>query len=358
MSQSLHDLILSRIRQLGPMDLGEYMALCLGHPEYGYYTTRDPLGAKGDFTTSPEISQMFGEMIGAWVADTWVKLGRPNPFALIECGPGRGTLMQDALRATKNVPGFHDAMRLHLVEISPTLKAAQAECLSAYNPIWLDTLDGVPDMPVILIGNEFLDALPIRQVKFDGEWLEVVIGADEDGKLHPGVRQADATLISILPRKILEEQSQKVFEISPDLNTYVRNVCDLIKTKGGCAIFVDYGHAISSCGDTLQAMREHRFVSPFEDPGQADLTAHVDFENVSLICGALKLHASNIVTQGDFLKTLGIEIRAELLRRHATPDQAEQITLALHRLISDDQMGTLFKVIALCHDREIELAGL
>jgi NADH dehydrogenase [ubiquinone] 1 alpha subcomplex assembly factor 7 len=357
MSQKLRDIIVSHIRQFGPMDLGEYMSLCLGHPQHGYYVTRDPFGVKGDFTTAPEISQMFGEMIGAWVVDTWDKLGRPNPFALVECGPGRGTLMQDLLRATKNVPGFHDALHLHLLEISPTLKAAQAERLSAYNPVWLDTLDGLPEMPIILIGNEFIDALPIRQVKFDEEWLEVVIGADEDGKFHAGVKPADASLISQLPGRILERQSDKVFEISPITNAYLMNLSSHIKKRGGVAIFIDYGHAVSECGDTLQALRDHRFESPFENPGQADITAHVDFENVGRISSAMGLHAFSIVTQGAFLRSLGIEIRAEVLKRRATEVQAAEIDVALARLTHENQMGELFKVIALCHDPKIELAG-
>lgn len=357
MSRALHDIIVSRIRQQGPMDLGEYMMLCLGHPEHGYYMNRDPFGTKGDFITAPEVSQMFGEMIGAWIGDTWEKLGSPKQFALVECGPGRGTLMEDALRATKNLPGFHEALRLYLLEMSPTLKAAQKERLRTYNPVWLNTLDGLPDMPVILIGNEFLDALPIRQVAFREEWVETVIGVDEGETLREGVKAADPTLLAHIPPKILDEQSEKIFEISPVLNQYIKTVCNLLKSHTGAALFIDYGHAIAAHGNSLQAVRSHRFENPFENPGEADITAHVDFENLARLGASSGLRATPCVTQGEFLRTLGIEIRAEMLKRHANKDQALQIESGLKRLVAEDQMGTLFKVMALCHDPRIQLAG-
>ncbi len=358
MSSKLHDLIASRIRQLGPMDLGEYMGLCLGHPEHGYYMTRDPLGADGDFTTSPEISQMFGELIGAWIADTWDKMGRPDPFALVECGPGRGTLMQDALRATERVTGFHNSIRLYLMEMSPILKAAQAQRLIRYAPIWVSGLDELPtDMPVILIGNEFLDALPIRQLRWDRGWQEIVVGLSDNDTLCFAQKPSGESLLAHVPSHILNQKSAEVFEVSPIINHYLKNLSNILKIKKGAVLFIDYGHAQTAVGDTFQAVQAHRFESPLENPGECDLTAHVDFENVGRIGREEGVFASPIVTQKQFLETLGIGIRAQALKARASAEQAAAIDAALHRLTHPDQMGTLFKVIALCHDDKIGLAG-
>lgn len=359
MSSKLHDLIAARIRQLGPMDLGEYMGLCLGHPAHGYYMTRDPLGVDGDFTTSSEISQMFGELIGAWIADTWEKLGRPNPFALVECGPGRGTLMQDALRVTQGVPDFHNSIRLYLMEMSPTLKAAQAQRLNRYAPNWISGLEELPEgMPVILVGNEFLDALPIRQVRWDREWLEAVVGLADNDTLCIGWRAASQSLLDHVSSKILDERSGTIFEVSPIINQYIKTLSNVLKKQKGAAIFIDYGHDKTAVGNTFQAVRAHRFESPLENPGEHDLTAHVDFENVGRVAGSAGVFVTKTVTQGAFLETLGIGMRAQALKAKASAEQAEAIDAALARLIHPDQMGTLFKVIALCHDDKIELAGL
>lgn len=365
MSQNkLHDLIASHIRQQGPMGLGDYMALCLGHPQYGYYMTRDPFGAAGDFTTAPEISQMFGEMIAAWIIDTWDQMGRPSPFALVEGGPGRGTLMEDILRVTANVPGFHAAMKLHLIEMSPVLQRAQSEKLKRYEPIWLPSVETLPhDMPIIFIANELLDALPIRQVMWRDGWVEMVVGIDADNSLRPGVKEADASLLSHIPPEILIQRSAEVFEVSPALNHFLGTLFNRLKRQKGVALFLDYGHARSATGNTLQAVRAHRFENPFETPGESDLTAHVDFDNVGRIARAMMLHATKVVPQGLFLKTLGIEMRAEILKRKATPDQAAQIDSALARLTGtgEGEMGDLFKVIALYnmdgHDGGPPLAG-
>ncbi len=357
MPNPLFDIIARQIHQHGPMNLGEYMSLCLGHPQYGYYMTRDPLGAGGDFTTSPEISQMFGELIGAWIADAWDRLGRPSPFALVECGPGRGTLMEDALRATRSVPGFHDAMRLHLIEMSPVLKKAQEVRLNRYGPVWIKGVEGLPtDTPVILVGNEFLDALPIRQVRWNKGWFETTIGLAHNDTLGEGMVVAPQTLLDIVPPHILLQQSGEVFEVSPILNQFIRQLSNILKKQKGAALFIDYGHAISALGNTFQAVRSHRFESPFENPGESDLTAHVDFENVGHVAAGEGVFTTKVIPQGAFLKTLGIEIRAQALKATATPEQVSQIDSSLGRLTQDDQMGRLFKVIALCHD-EISLAG-
>lgn len=333
-----HEHLKNLIRQNGPMDVATFMGLALGH----YYGTRDPFGVKGDFTTAPEISQMFGEMIGIFFADAWMKTGSPAKITLAESGPGRGTLMADIMRATVKVPGFHQAAQIHLLEMSRVLKEKQRETLKEYPVSWHETLESLPqDCPVFLVANEFLDALPIQQyVEKDGKWHLRVVGLEDDhfvfglAKSHrdflpPGLGGAGA-----------------VWEHSPARENFVRNVSSLLQRCRGVALFIDYGHDRSGPGDTLQAVRDHRFAGIFERVGDADLTSHVDF-------GALKMVAENTVTvhgpigQGAFLNGLGIGLRAGRLQ------QAEE----LYRLTAPDQMGTLFRVMALCHDPGIELAG-
>lgn len=359
MSSNLSDVIARVIAQHGPMSVGEYMSLCLGHPEHGYYMTRDPFGVDGDFTTAPEISQMFGEMVGVWIADTWMKLGSPKSFALVECGPGRGTLMEDALRAVKGVPDLHQSLRLFLMEISPVLKEAQASQLGQYSPTWISSFEELPDdMPVIVVGNEFLDALPIRQlIREKGAWSERVVALNGDGTFCFGAAMCGQNVLNLVPSKILHEEKDGVFEVSPAINQYIKRLSIVLKKQKGAALFVDYGHAISAMGDTLQAVKSHRFENVLEEPGERDLTAHVDFENVAVQATKSGIFSSPIVSQSDFLKTMGIEMRAVSLKQNATESQAQDIDAALYRLLDEKQMGQLFKVIALCHDERIQLAG-
>lgn len=355
----LDELIRQRIRHHGPMDLGEYMALCLSHPVHGYYMTRDPLGVDGDFTTAPEVSQMFGEMIGVWLADLWIKMGSPSAFILLECGPGRGTLMADALRATKNVPGFHAAAKLHLMEISPVLKEAQKRALGAYDPVWIDDLARLPArLPVLLVGNEFLDALPVRQVRREkGRWLERAVSIEGENTLVLGEVEADPALVEDLPAAIRDGGEEGIFETSRVLNQFIKSVDILLKTQQGAALFLDYGHIATAMGDTLQAVRRHEFAGLFDTPGLCDLTAHVDFENIARLAGEDEVAVYGPVTQGAFLKNLGIEVRAARLMAGANPAQADSLRAGLERLIDTEQMGTLFKVIALSHDPSLTPAG-
>ncbi len=358
-SSPLGDLLKSRIRQIGPMDVGEYMALCLGHPQYGYYMTRDPFGAAGDFTTAPEISQMFGEMIGMWCADLWVKLGSPKEFALVELGPGRGTLMDDILRTTKAMPGFHDAKKLYLMEMSPTLQALQNQKLGAYDPVWIGDLARLPtSIPVIIVANEFLDALPVRQlVGNSGAWRERVIGLDQNDTFTFGEKEVDPVLLTHLTPPLRKAEEEGVYEVSPILNHLIKSVDNLLKKQSGVALFLDYGHARSAMGDTLQAVKKHQYTNIFDTPGMCDLTAHVDFENVARIAlgDGLAVHGPTI--QGAFLKELGIDVRAERLKVNASEAQKVDLDSGLKRLIDTDQMGSLFKVLALCHDPQIDIAG-
>jgi NADH dehydrogenase [ubiquinone] 1 alpha subcomplex assembly factor 7 len=336
---SLPDILRAQIRASGPMDLGAFMALALGHPQHGYYMTRDPFGARGDFTTAPEISQMFGELIGAWLADMWLKLGSPARLTLAELGPGRGTLMQDALRATRNAPGFHAALDLRLVEMSPVLRRMQEERLGAYRPRWHTEIATLPDdAPLLIVANEFLDALPVRHLVGTAQGvMEKAVGLDSAGGLCFGL----VPCFLAPPFPLAEGETA---EIGPARDGAVREMAGLLGKAGGAALIIDYGYEQARPGETLQALRGHEYVDPLAEPGEADLTAHVDF-------GALRrvsaVPVRGPVPQGLFLKRLGIEHRARVLGDAA----------GLERLVSPAQMGELFKVAALCHDREMEIAG-
>lgn len=347
-SGPLEDLIRAQIAQDGPMDVGTFMAMALGHPQYGYYVTRDPFGQAGDFTTAPEISQIFGELIGAWMADIWIQMGRPEKFILLECGPGRGTLMADALRATRKLPGFHEAAQIVLMEMSPVLRAKQEKALEDYEVNWIvglnDPLIAEAVAPVICVANEFLDALPVRQfVKQGALWHERVIGL-VDGALHFGLSPPVEP-----PSDGLEDG---VYEIAPARNSFVRELCLILHTNGGAALFIDYGYEKSAPGDSLQAVKAHKFVSPLEEPGLADITAHVDFQAVRRAAAGCVAHGP--VAQGSFLRALGIGVRAEMLKKQGEP---EMIEAAVRRLIDEDAMGQIFKVMALTVGHEVKPAG-
>lgn len=359
MSTKLLEIIRDEIRKSGPMDIGRYMELCLSHPAHGYYVTRDPFGVAGDFTTAPEISQLFGEMVGAWLADLWIKLGSPTEFLLVECGPGRGTLMADIMRSTKNVPGFHDAARIFLLEMSPVLKDIQKQKLEAYDTRWIDDLAQLPPLlPVLLVANEFLDALPVRQVvKANDNFKERGVSVMADDTLSLTEMEADEAALKTLPPKILKGAEEGVFETSLVLNQYMKSVDILLKKQKGAALFIDYGHARSAMGETLQVVKSHQFAGLFDTPGSCDITAHVDFENVANIAQNDGLTVHGPVTQGQFLRGLGIEHRAERLWAVANEAQKELISTGLKRLIDTEQMGSLFKVLAVCHDPLIRPEG-
>jgi len=331
----------ARIRQTGPMTVAEFMAECLMNPVWGYYATRDPLGAQGDFTTAPEISQMFGELLGLALAQVWLDRGSPASVRLVELGPGRGTLMADLLRATRIVPGFHDALTLHLVETSPALRARQSETVT--HPFTHHAaLEDVPDGPLYLIANEFFDALPIRQFLREGSvWRERVVGL-EDGRLVFGL--AGPTEPSDLAPRLADTHHGDLVEQNPTATAIAAEIGARIARYGGVALIVDYGDW-HSLGDTLQALRGHRAVPPLETPGEADLTAHVDFE--ALARAASRAKATPLTPQGTFLESLGIAARAEALAKNLSGPALASHKAAFHRLTSPDEMGTLFKVMAL-----------
>ena len=319
----------------GPIPLSQFMGAANAH----YYATRDPLGARGDFTTAPEVSQMFGELIGLWLADLWDRAGRPDA-RYVEFGPGRGTLAVDALRAMARA-GLEPPV--HLIENSPTLRAAQAERLP--HAEWSLDLVGVEeDRPLLVVANEFFDALPIRQlVRTEQGWVERLV-ACQDTLFLPitGNRGFD----QIIPHHLRDAERGAILETSPPSVAILRALAKRLLDQGGAALIIDYGYEGPAIGDTLQAVRGHQYVNPFDDPGEADLTAHVDFATLCQAAEAEGLVAHGPVTQGAFLRALGIDARAEALARSA-PDRAEGIAVDRERLVGDAHMGELFKVIAL-----------
>ncbi|MEM8576810.1 MAG: SAM-dependent methyltransferase [Pseudomonadota bacterium] len=339
---SLRDALIARIAAEGPLRLDAYMAEALLHPEHGYYTTRDPLGAVGDFTTAPEISQMFGELIGLSLAQAWLDQGAPAPFTLAELGPGRGTLMADALRACARMPGFVDAAQVTLIEASPTLRAVQAKTLAAHAPVWLDDAHGLPEAPLFAIANEFFDALPIRQFqRAGGGWAERMVGAAE-GALHLGLGPAQPQ--PALAHRLADTNDGDLVEDRPAAAPILNALSARIAAHGGAALIVDYGDW-RSAGDTLQALHGHAPVDPLDGPGTADLTAHVDFE--ALATAAAPARYSRVTPQGVFLERLGITARAQALAQRLEGPALEAHIAAHRRLTHPGEMGTLFKVMAL-----------
>ncbi|MBT9382916.1 SAM-dependent methyltransferase [Pseudooceanicola sp. CBS1P-1] len=335
------------------MKLSDYIAECLLHPGLGYYATRDPLGAAGDFTTAPEISQMFGEMLGLALAQSWLDQGAPAPFVLAELGPGRGTLMADVLRATQGVPGFHAALRLHLVEASGPLRAAQSERLSAHDPQWHDTLEDLPDGPLFLLANEFFDALPIRQFQRDGHgWRERRVGLEGD-RLTPGL--TGITPEPALALRRLDTRDGDIVELCPAGQAIAAGIGARIARFGGAALIVDYGDWRSG-GDTFQALKAHAPVDPYAEPGLADLTAHVDFEQLARAAAPAR-HAA-MTPQGVFLERLGITERARALASRLGGAALESHIAAHRRLTHPNEMGTLFKVLALYPEGQMPPPGL
>lgn len=337
---ALADLLKARIARTGPITLADYIGECLMHPEHGYYATRDPFGVAGDFITAPEISQMFGELIGLSLAQAWLDQGSPAPFVLAELGPGRGTLMADVLRATRGVPGFHAGASVHLVETSAHLKSLQAKAVP--DATWHDGLDTLPDAPLFLIANEFFDALPVRQFIRDGDgWRERMVGLENDA-LTFGL-SAPAP-IGLLEHRRADTKDGDLVEISPAMAAIVSGIGARIAGHGGAALIIDYGDW-ASLGDTLQALQAHESTDPLAAPGAADLTAHVDFAEIARHAKPAKF--SRVTPQGVFLERLGITDRALTLATRLQGDALTTHIAAHRRLTHPDEMGTLFKVIGL-----------
>jgi SAM-dependent MidA family methyltransferase len=376
------------IAEEGPISLERYMSLCLQHPRHGYYMTRDPFGAAGDFVTAPEISQMFGEMLGVWIGEAWTSAGRPTDARLVELGPGRGVLMSDVLRVGRVAPGFLDAISVDLVETSPVLREAQARALEqAPAPLkWRATLGEIPRAPLFILANEFFDALPARHfVRAErgppfrpwrpsdasiarpvgetsglfpdamGGWRERVVGLTAGGKLAFGLA---SYVESGLP---LGPPAGSIIEINVAAQRLMGDIAERIVADGGAMLLVDYGYTRTTLGESLQAVARHAYVDPLDEPGEADLTTHVDFAALKRAARAKGAKVQGPVAQGSFLGQLGIERRAETLRRKATPQQQDDIDSALARLVGfgapRDHMGEVFKVMAVMHPDMPDMPG-
>ena len=331
----------ARIARDGPISIADFMEACLGDPAHGYYMTRDPFGAAGDFVTAPEISQMFGELIGLWSVEAWERLGRPAPFVLAELGPGRGTLMADALRAARLVPEFEAAARIVLVETSPRLTAAQRERLSGHAVAWVRSIADLPAGPAIVLANEFFDALPVRQyVRTDAGWSERVVAAP-DGALAFALTPAPGFAGPSAAR------AGDIVEIAASSDAIMAALAARIVRDGGAVLAIDYGHDGAGHGDTLQAVYAHAYDPPLARPGEADLTVHVDFAALADAARRAGGEPSAMMTQADFLLALGLLERAG--RLGAGKDAATQaaIAAAVERLAGPGAMGDLFKVLCI-----------
>ncbi|NMM43255.1 class I SAM-dependent methyltransferase [Rhodospirillaceae bacterium KN72] len=353
-----------RIAVEGPIPLDTYMGEALGNPAHGYYMTRDPFGRAGDFTTAPEISQMFGELIGLWFAEIWRQMGQPNRFHLVEFGPGRGTLSADLLRAAKRLPGFLDACSLHLVETSPVLREAQRKTLSSsgVTPEWHGDIAELPDdAPLLIVANEFFDALPIRQMqRVEGGWRERLVGIDPNSDalaitLAGGTGPLEAL---IHPSKRDSAKVGKVVELAPIAWRIAGDLGARLAAQGGAALIIDYGYAGPATGDTLQAVKAHEPCGIFETPGDADLTVHVDFTALAHAATQAGCRAAPLLTQGEFLHRLGIDIRTQTLIQAAPEPMRDGILAARSRLIGEEAMGTLFKVLGLAAPEMPVLPGM
>lgn len=350
------------IRIAGPMPVWRYMELCLTHPEYGYYTTRNPLGREGDFVTAPEVSQMFGELIGLWVASVWRQMDAPKNLRLVELGPGRGTMMMDALRAMRVAPVLHQSVQVHFVEINPTLRAVQQETVGDANiPLhWHNTLDEVPKGPVIILANEYFDALPIHQaVKQSTGWHERTIEVAGDGSLIYGTAPEPLPCFDmLLPPVVRAAPVGAIYEWRPDEE--MMRIARRIRRSHGAALIIDYGHLRSEAGETLQAIARHAYADPLRNPGTADLTAHVDFDALGRAASAVGTRVHRPAEQGTFLRRMGIETRAATLAAKAAPEQQDAVFKAAARLIESGRggMGSLFKVMAISDMTIRELPAL
>jgi NADH dehydrogenase [ubiquinone] 1 alpha subcomplex assembly factor 7 len=337
--------MIEEIRQAGPISIARFMDLALTHPTLGYYARHDPLGAGGDFVTAPEISQVFGEIVGLWLARAWIEIGRPDPCLLVELGPGRGTLMADLLRAAAQVPGFRAALRLHLVETSERLRALQRAHLAGETVRWHAALEQVPPGPMLLVANEFLDALPVHQlVATERGWVERLVDlagtelvftlSDRPSELAEGLPATDRAL-------------GQIAEVSPRRSEIVAAIGRRLAAGGGVALLVDYGAWAEVTGDTLQAVRDHASWPVLRAPGEADLSSHVDFRTLAEAACAAGAAVYGPVPQGPFLRAMGIDLRIARLLERATPGQRRELRAALFRLTDGGAMGELFKVLAL-----------
>ena len=350
-----------RIARDGPMSISTFMTLCLYDPEHGYYPQRDPLGVTGDFVTAPEISQMFGELIGLWAVEVWREMGSPEPIQIIELGPGRGTMMHDMLRAANVIADFRKTLQVHLVETSPLLRERQQQTFSKLEVAvsWHDALAEIPEGPSIIVANEFFDALPVNQtVKQSDGWHERVVGVNDDDNLAFGIGPAPLKFFEqTVPPQVRMAEVGSIYEWRADAQ--VLEIGRRVVRGGGGALIIDYGHLDSMVGDTFQALRGQRKASPLAAPGNADVTAHVDFQALAAAAESIGARIHGPIEQAMLLRRLGIEQRATNLKKVAPPDKAQAVDIAFGRLTAGGSvgMGNMFKAIGLSTPRIASLPG-
>ena len=347
---ALNNILKQQIHTEGSLSIAQFMAEALGNPQHGYYQKSNPFGQEGDFITAPEISQVFGELIGIWCAASWQQMGSPD-CALIEMGPGRGTLMRDLLRGTRHIPGFHQHIDVHLVENSPYLAAIQKDSVHIYNDVmvsWHEDVLHLPQKPLLFVANELWDALPIYQyIKTDKGWCERRVALDADDNLTFIHVKLDERSSRALTEKYPDAPLQAVVESCPAGLNIIKTIAQHIKTWGGVGLVIDYGYQESPWETTLQAVKSHQYHSVLEDIGEADITAHVDFGALKNAAEQEGVQVHGAISQSRFLQSLGIEERARILLKNADKAQQADILSRIERLVHPDQMGELFKVMAL-----------
>jgi len=344
----------AQIRATGPMSLATYMGLALSHPQRGYYAAHHPIGANGDFITAPEISQMFGELVGFFIVNLWQQMGEPKSFTLLELGPGRGTLMQDALRAAGKADGFENALHLQLFEQNALLKVEQEKRLGKYAPYWSSDIDAVSEDPIFVVANEFFDALPIKQfVRTDDGWHERLIGLN--GEIRTFGLSPTPIADSAAPPEVRGAYAGEVLELSTAAVDAMQRLSRRVALQGGAILALDYGYERTQTGETLQAVKSHTFADALDAPGETDISAHVNFGVLGEAARATGLAVAPLAHQGEWLLRLGIGERAKTLAR-ANPGEAANIARAVERLTAPEQMGTLFKVLC-AHSPGLRPAG-
>lgn len=350
------------IRAEGPISVAEFIRLVLTGRADSYYMRGEAFGAGGDFVTAPEISQVFGELIGLWCVDVWRQLGAPARFSLVELGPGRGTLMLDALRAARVAPEFLHAASVALVEVSPVLRQRQQTALRFVSPAslqWFDRFDDLPTDagPAIVVANEFFDALPMRQfVRVEGRWRERCVGLDQNGELI-FVAAPEAVDPALVPVALRDRADGAVVEFAPARSAVARAIGERLRTARGAMLAIDYGYSGPAVGDTLQAVKRHAYAGVLDEPGVADVTSHVDFTALGAACAEVGSAIAPLADQGDFLMRLGARARVDALKRQANSLQAGQLESALQRLTGAQAMGSLFKVLCAYAPATLRPAG-
>lgn len=357
----LEQRLIDLIQLKGPITVADYMTDALGHPHEGYYMRGTPIGADGDFTTAPEISQTFGELIGLWLVEAWQAMGSPEAFNLIELGPGRGVMMADILRAARLRPGFTRAAQVWLLESSGRMRLEQQKRLKATEakPLWADDLSDIPPAPSLVVANEFFDCLPIHQFeRIKSGWRERLVGIDETGERLAFTLGAAPPPPDFELPDISESVVGDIFEVSVETHDFATRLCALLREQGGHALVIDYGHMERGFGDTLQAVKDHQYWPPLASPGRADITAHVDFEKLAQVAIENGVSAHGPVTQGRFLDRLGLPLRVEALCKDLEEDRAAAIRSAAARIAAPNAMGEIFKVICLSSPTLPAPAGL